>query len=94
MWGRYTNSISVNRLSKRSGYIEKAVEALGGERQDEDDEKNHNSLKKLLENALEDDANWVYTGGIDGQFSSTLGFIAIWDTTNDEIAWFGNGYCE
>lgn len=94
LWGRYTNSISVTRSNKRGNFIEKAVEVLGGERQDEDDEKAHNALKRLLENALENENHLLYTGGIDGHFSTTLGFIAIWDQANDEIVWFGNGYCE
>lgn len=94
MWGRFTKSMSVDKSSKRGNYIEDAVAVLGGERQDEDDSRNHAILKNMLKNAVEESSNYLYTGGIEGEFDAAIGFIAIWDTANNEIVWFGNGYCE
>ena len=71
----------------------KAVDGIGGEQQDQEDENARKALVKELEQTLKGEV-LLYSGFLGGAHSTELHYLAVWDKKTDEIVAFGNGYCE
>jgi len=101
-YGSTTDSVDFaeDDIVDEVGAVEEAVEqAIGhvraGRELDADAEKKVNKLKAAIEKFLEWNGNArLFTGGLEGEFSSSIAMVGLVDIDHNEILVFGDGYCE
>ena len=96
LWGQYTDSMDVVSVGTSSRAVADAVTTMTGDDFDGDLDKEEAALKlkRLVTEAVQNGNTLLFKGGLEGAFSTSIGFLTIVNLETMEVLAIGDGYCE